>query len=204
MHFHFLIEDKSGKIMLEHLVPKIIEDSHTYDVKAYEGIGRLPKKLQSADAVHHQALLNDLPRILKAYGRTHAQYPQSYQACVIVICDLDDRCQKAFREELLNILAQCSPAPETRFCIAVEEGEAWLLGDQDAIKKAYPNVKTAILNQYVNDSICGTWELLRDAIGHSRKSEWANKIGPFMQIQVNKSPSFNYFISKTKELAPNI
>lgn len=201
MHFHFLIEDKSGRIMLEHLIPKIIDDTHTFDVKAYEGIGRLPKQLSSADAIHHQALLNDLPRILKGYGRTHAQYPKSYQACVIVVCDLDDRCQRQFREELLNILAQCNPAPITQFCIAIEEGEAWLLGDIEAIRTAYPRVRVSILNQYTNDSICGTWELLKEAIGDGSKSDWAQKIAPNMRIDANQSPSFQYFVSKVSQLA---
>jgi len=33
-----------------------------------------------------------------------------------------------------------------------------------AIKKAYPNAKDAVLNSYDNDAICGTWEKLADAV----------------------------------------
>jgi hypothetical protein len=202
MHFHFLIEDKSGKIMLEHLVPKIlVSEVHTYEIKFYEGIGRLPKSMPNAKSLKHKALLNDLPRTLRAYGKTFAGYGDSYSACLIVVCDLDDQCLKQLRKQLLAIKDQCNPAPETRFCIAIEEGEAWLLGDLNAIKKAYPKVKEATLNRYINDSICGTWEVLSDAIGHSRKSEWAEKIAPLIQIDANKSPSFQYFVTKTRELA---
>ena len=202
MHFHFIIEDKSGGIMLQNIVPRIIdENNHTFEIKSYKGIGRLPKRVHNAESLRHAALLNDLPRALKAYGKTFAGFGDSYKACLIVICDLDNRCQTQFRGELLNILAQCNPAPETRFCIAVEEGEAWLLGDIDAIKRAYPKAKLAVLNSYSNDSICGTWEILKSAIGNQDKSEWAERISPLVDIDSNKSPSFQYFVSKVRELA---
>ena len=48
--------------------------------------------------------------------------------------------------------------------MAIEEGEAWLLGDIPAIQSVYPNAKNAVLNGYENDSICGTWEKLADAV----------------------------------------
>ncbi|MYA72303.1 hypothetical protein F4Y19_19930 [Candidatus Poribacteria bacterium] len=122
---------------------------------------------------------------------------------------------KTFRQELFRVLNACNPRPETRFCIAIEEGEAWLLGDILAIKAAYPKAKDNILNSYQNDSICGTWELLADAIfaGGSNalskrpwyvigreKSAWAQKITPYMNVNKNSSPSFCYFRDKIREL----
>ncbi|MBL6985625.1 MAG: hypothetical protein ISR72_01065 [Methylobacter sp.] len=157
-------------------------------------------------------LLSNLPRLLAGYGRSWQGYP----AVVIVVCDLDDKCLKSFRDELIGLLNSCNPRPETRFCIAIEEGEAWFLGDISAIKQAYPKAKDAVLNTYVSDSICGTWERLADAVykggsqGLSRlgwqtvgaeKSEWAGKITPHMDLDNNTSPSFNYFIGKLRELA---
>jgi len=134
---------------------------------------------------------------------------------VIVICDLDDQCLKRFKHELLKLLNECDPQPLTRFCLAIEEGEAWFLGDLDAIAKAYPDVKSDILNSYINDSICGTWEILADAIypGGSKKllergwqevgkqkSLWADNISPHMNVSENKSPSFRYFYSQIIDL----
>ncbi len=200
MHFDFLIEDKSGKIMLEHLIPKIIDiQEHSFKVKPYEGIGRLPKNLATPKEIRHQALLNDLPRALKAYGKTHKGYGVDYPVCLFVICDLDARCQRKFREELSRILNQCSSPPRTQFCIAVEEGEAWLLGDVEAIMNAYPKAKSSIIKGYINDSICGTWEVLEKALGTKNKSEWAKNITPYMQVENNKSPSFQYFVSKVRD-----
>ena len=164
MHFEVLVEDLSGKKTLDILIPKIIDDQHTFRVIEYRGIGHIPKNLKSSTDASKRILLNQLIRLLRGYGRTFAGYPEDYPAAVIVVCDLDDKCLKIFRQELFGVLNACNPRPETRFCIAIEEGEAWLLGDIPAIKTAYPNARDNILNGYTNDAICGTWELLADAI----------------------------------------
>lgn len=216
MHFEILVEDKSGKKMLDILVPKIIGDGHTFKVIAYKGIGNIPKKMNPNDNASKRILLNQLPRLLKGYGKTFASYTGGYTAAVILVCDLDDKCLKAFREELFNILNTCSPQPETRFCIAIEEGEAWLLGDISAIKAAYPNARDPVLRKYENDSICGTWECLADAVYKggagalskkgwyavgAEKYRWAEAICPHMSISSNLSPSFRYFREKLADLA---
>jgi hypothetical protein len=110
---------------------------------------------------------------------------------------------------------KCNPKPKTQFCIAIEEGEAWYLGDFAAIKKAYPKAKQKVLDSYTNDSICGTWEKLADAVysGGSKelsklrwqgvgkeKSNWAKKIPPHMDVDNNLSPSFGYFRDKLRGL----
>ena len=179
-------------------------------------MGRIPKNLSSSTNASKRQLLDQLPRLLRGYGRTFANYPATKPAAVIVVCDLDDKCLKAFRQELLEVLDACDPKPETRFCIAIEEGEAWLLGDFPAIRAAYPGARRRVLNRYENDSICGTWELLANAIyvGGSRrlqdlgwvtvgreKSSWAEKITPYMDVEQNASPSFRYFRDKIREIS---
>ena len=47
MHFEVLVEDQSGKKALDILIPKIIGDQHTCEVRAYKGTGRIPKNLKS-------------------------------------------------------------------------------------------------------------------------------------------------------------
>jgi len=164
MHFEILVEDQSGKKALDIIVPKVIGDSHSFTVHAYKGIGRIPKDMGDTRNASHRILLENLPKLLKGYGKTFAGYGDDYPSAVFVICDLDDKCLHAFRQELLNILNACNPSPETRFCIAIEEGEAWFLGDRDALQKAYSNANQGVLDRYVQDSICGTWELLADAV----------------------------------------
>ncbi|MCP9820255.1 hypothetical protein KBZ18_12250 [Synechococcus sp. Cruz-9H2] len=216
MHFEILVEDQSGKKALDILVPKIIGDVHTFVVHSYKGIGRIPKNLGTSRDASKRILLDQLPRLLRGYGKTFANYPPSYHAAVILVCDIDDKCLKVFRQELLNILNAVDPKPETRFCIAIEEGEAWFLGDIAAVKTAYPSAKDAVLNSYENDSICGTWEQLADAVYRggaaalsskgwqaigAEKSQWSEKISPHMNVAINASPSFAYFRQKLLELA---
>lgn len=215
MHFEILVEDTSGKRALDVLVPKIVGDQHTFRVIGFRGIGHIPRNLKSGTSATNRLLLNQLPRLLRAYGRTYAGDRTDYPAAVILVCDLDDRCLRRFRQRLFSVLNACNPKPLTRFCIAIEEGEAWLLGDDSAITAAYPNLRCDALESYENDAICGTWEVLADAVytGGSvslknrgwravgrEKSLWAERIAPLMDVENNASPSFCYFREKLREL----
>jgi hypothetical protein len=218
MHFEILVEDQSGKKMLDNLIPKILGEDHTYNIHPYKGIGKIPKDLKEDGDPSKRILLMQLPRLLRGYGKAFAKYPNGYLAAIIVICDLDQKCLKEFRKELFELLDTCNPIPVTRFCIAIEEGEAWFLGDPEAIKSAYPKAKERVINTYVNDSICATWETLADAIYPggtqalsakgwqaigTEKFAWAENISPHMDINNNASPSFNYLRSKISELIEN-
>lgn len=219
MHFEILVEDQSGKKMLDKLVPRIIGEAHTFRVLPYKGIGKIPKGMKPGSDANKRILLDQLPRILKGHGKTFAGYGPNYPAAAIVVCDLDRKGFHDFRQELFDLLAACHPKPETRFCLAIEEGEAWLLGDRDAILAAYPGAKAAVLDGYVQDSICGTWEVLADAL-HSggsavliaagwqasgaAKSDWAKAISSHMDVEDNASPSFHYFRDKLRELMRGI
>ncbi len=101
--------------------------------------------------------------------------------------------------------ASCIPSPKS-----IEEIEAWYFGDRDALLCAYPRAKKHILDHYNQDAICGTWERLADAVhpgGASAvlrigwpapgrlKHEWAEKIGPHMDLERNTSPSFRKLCS---------
>lgn len=164
MHIEILVEDLSGKKALETLLPKMLCEQDTFCVHAYKGVGRIPRNMRDAADPSKRILLTNLPKLLKGYGRTFRGYPEGYKASVVVVCDLDDRDLERFLGELNAILHRCSPKPEARFCLAIEEGEAWFLGDLVAVKAAYPNAKDDVLRSYVNDAICGTWEKMADAV----------------------------------------
>lgn len=215
LHFEVLVEDKSGKRMLDIIIPKIINTSNnSFRVISYKGIGSVPKNLKTSQNASKRILLEQLPRLLSGYGRTYKNSKQ--ENAIIVVCDLDNKDKKQFLLDLDNILTSCKFMPNCRFCLAIEECEAWMMGDIDAIKQAYPKADKKILFNYTNDSICGTWELLADAIykggsqklkklGYieigTQKSLWAEKICPNMNVLKNKSPSFNFFKDRLQELA---
>lgn len=205
MHIEVLVEDSSGAKLVETLLPALIGrygEPHTWRVHAYKGIGRLPPSLAAGGDPAKRALLNQLPRLLAGYGKTPGI------DAVVVLVDSDERDCRVFLGELKELLAKCDPAPNTIFRLAIEEMEAWYLGDRQAILSAYPKAKTAVLDGYEQDSICGTWERLADAVypGGSAairkagwplpgqvKHEWAEAIARYMNAEENQSPSFAKF-----------
>lgn len=205
MHIEVLVEDRSGARLLETLLPKVIGEQgrpHTWRLHPYKGIGRLPLGLSAKTDPAKRALLNQLPRLLAGYGKTPGI------DAVVVVLDSDRRDCKVFLKELKAVLPQCHPAPNALFRLAIEEMEAWYLGDRQALLAAYPRAKKEVLGRYQQDSVCGTWELLADAVqpGGSAaiqkagwplpgqiKHGWAEQVGPRMDIEQNESPSFCKF-----------
>lgn len=202
MHIEILVEDSSGEKLLQVLLPKLLgpyDDPHTWRLHAYKGIGRIPRDLVTRADPAKRILLDQLPRLLRGYGNTPGI------DAVVVVLDNDQRDCTDFLAELKAAADACSPAPATLFRLAIEETEAWYLGDQEALLAAYPQAKRDVLGRYVQDSACDTWELLADAV-HSGgsaaikkagwplpgqvKHAWAEKIGPLMELQRNVSPSF--------------
>lgn len=202
MHIEVLVEDSSGARLLEVLLPKLIGAQgapHSWRVHAYKGIGRLPSGLSTSADPSKRALLDQLPRLLAGYGKTPGI------DAVVVMLDSDRRDCRIFLQELKALLKQCRPAPNTLFRLAIEEMEAWYLGDRQALLSSYPKARKDALSRYQQDTVCDTWELLADAVypgGSARirdmgwplpgqiKHEWAERIGPLMNVEQNNSPSF--------------
>ena len=217
MHIEVLVEDKSGSIALDCIMEKILGSNgsvHSWRTIPYRGLGHIPKNLRGASDPSKRNLLEQLPRLLRGYGRSLDKI--GLPAAVVVVVDLDGRDCLTFKQELLDVLNACNPPPRALFRIAIEESEAWLLGDRDAVKAAYPGAKDSVLNGYELDSICGTWEVLADAIhpgGSARlkkssypatgraKCEWAKNIAPHLDVDRNRSRSFQVFRDGVKALS---
>ena len=202
MHIEFLVEDSSGERLLECLIPRIIGEQgqpHTWRLHPYKGIGRIPPGLRTAADPAKRMLLDQLPKILRGYAKTPGI------DAVVVVLDSDRRDCVAFLAELNALVNGLEQAPRTLFRLAIEEVEAWYLGDRAALAAAYPRAKQRALENYVQDSVCGTWEVLANAtypggaaaikkagwpLPGQLKHEWAENIGPKMDIERNASPSF--------------
>jgi hypothetical protein len=203
MHIEILTEDSSGQRLLEHLMPKLIGplgEPHSWRFHAYRGIGRIPKGLSASSDPSKRILLDQLPRLLRSYVKTHGI------DAVIVVLDADARDCAAFLTELRLLAASCDASDLVLFRLAIEETEAWYLGDRAAMQRAYPKARMRALDHYVQDSVCGTWELVAEALhpGGLRavqlagwplpgqiKHEWAARIGPLLDPEINLSPSFS-------------
>jgi Domain of unknown function (DUF4276) len=215
MHFEILVEDASGRITLNAILPKILGTQaaqHTYRCHAYKGIGTLPKNLRPGTDARKRILLDQLPRILQGYGRS---LPIG-EAAVVVVVDQDRHNCKELKKDLLNVLHACRPRPEALFRIAVEETEAWLLGDRAAVRAAYPKANSRILDRYAQDSICDTWSILAEAVypggaaalkrqGYpligQAKCAWAERIAPLIEPDRNASKSFQVFRDGIRRMA---
>lgn len=213
MHIEFLIEDSSSAALIQQLLPKLIGNygnPHTWRTHSYKGIGRLPKGLHNGNDPSKRALLNQLPKLLLGYSKT------SGIDAVVIILDTDSRNCDVFLSELETAKPHAPNTLKTLFGLATEEIEAWYFGDKSAVLSAFPNAKKSPLYQYVQDSVCDTWEALSDAIypggrqavmkiGWPKpgqlKHEWANKIGPFMDVDNNQSASFCKFRNELRQLA---
>ena len=210
MYFYFLTEDESSRILIEILMNKVQLQypELLYECKSFRGIGGFTKK-NTVKETKTGKLLNDLTTYLKGFDKAL----RGIDATVVVVVDNDDRKTESLRGALEEIVENNGIQLDHIFAIAIEEVEAWLLGDKKAVLEAYPNAKKIFLNDYIQDSICGTWELLANAIypggltkmhkecptyreKGKKKAEWSKNIGMAMDIQNNLSPSFNYFMDE--------
>jgi hypothetical protein len=193
MHFEVLVEEISAAKALNNILPKIITKKHTFRIMHYHG---------------KKDMLKNLPVALRGYSKW---IPPDYKIIILMDQDKDDCIElKALLEQLANnanLKTKSSALPGEDFMvlnrIAVEELEAWLLGDTDALRTAYPKVSRTFERtaKYRNpDTISGTWEALERLLQHSgyfktglRKSECATAISMHMQPLNNRSRSFHVF-----------
>ena len=208
MYYQLLIEDQSGAALLAIIMEKVKQTypAITYNIKPFHGIGHITKK-NTVKETKTGKLLNDLATYLRGFNRSLQHIP----SVIVVVLDNDDNDPAEFKRSLEKVAEQNKIAVDHVFCLAIEEIEAWILGDEAAILAAYPNAKQASLRRYTQDSICGTWETLADVVYNGGqkemrkrhfsergriKEEWARSIGPHLDLSKNQSPSFKIFISE--------
>ncbi len=203
MRIHYLVEGPSEEELLKAWLPRALPQ-HRHVVYPHEGKGSLPRDLLAPPEQLHRGLLHQLPAKLRAYG----QVLDPATDCVVVLVDADNDEPANLRAELEAVLASCTPRPPTAIRVAVEETEAFYLGDLAAIKLAFRTFKGGPYGRYVQDSVCGTWEVFQAVVGwkYEAKVKWARAIAPHLSTAtngpaLNRSPSFVDFYSGLKVVA---
>jgi hypothetical protein len=217
MHFEILVEGQSEVTALSILMSKIIgeyKSPHTWKIHKHQGIGKIPDNPAERPNIKDKSLLHNLTAKLRAYGAE-----DNPNLVVVVLVDLDDKVDcVAFKSELVALLGYCDKKPRSLFRIAIEELEAWYLGDLVALKFAYPDIKQDIFDNYVQDSQSGTWEILAEAVYpgglnalHAKgkrsslvlqeKVNWTKNICPHLNVEENQSLSFCYFRDGLRRMA---
>lgn len=211
MHIEVLTEDKSGGVVIDALVRRMISPLYadcTLSIRPHRGKGDYPDAPQLAPARFASGLLDLLPAKLRAYDRIYAGTP----FILIIIIDSDTDPYEVVHDQLISAVRLHAPGLSHVIGICVEETESWLLADKEAVMSAYPDADEDILDAYEQDSVCGTWEVLCQALLKERaqslirvgypaigqyKHEWAERISEYLEPQRNHSPSFRAF---SKEL----
>jgi hypothetical protein len=193
LHLEILVEEYSAEIALANLLPKILPPDVEFEIHSFQGKTDLLKKL---------------PQRLKGY---RPWLPEDWR--IVVLCDRDEDDCRELKQKLENFAIQNgfttkSSQSSRPFVllnrIAIEELEAWLLGDPQAIEQAYPGVSANFITRkrYRNpDAITGgTWEALQSLLqnkgyfpGGLNKVEAARIITQHMETQNNCSTSFQCF-----------
>ena len=193
--------------MLERLTSCIMKE-FTKDFRCFlrphRGCGYWPEHPDEKPQPFSAGLLELLPAKLRAYEKIYA----GTDTIVIVCIDSDDHDPDELMSKLKTTCRRYAQNLSTVIGISVEEMESWMLADKDALLLAYPEADTEKLSSYVQDSVCGTWEVLCDvllreqsarikrigypAIGQY-KATWAEKISKYMLPGNNVSPSFKKF-----------
>lgn len=192
MHIEFLLEEPSAEAALNLLLPKLLPHDATWHCYPHRG---------------KTDLFQRLPGRLKTYAR---QFPHQSDLRVVILMDADTDCRRR-KAELEQIVADAGLLTKTTAAgqpfriitrLAVQELEAWFLGDREAIQAAYPRVRPQHFSGLLHDpdTIADTWETLWRVLKEGKyylagkaKVEWAETIAPHLEPRRNTSASFQYF-----------
>ena len=184
---HIFTEELSFKKLADQILPILLPKDTGFKVYTHRGKQDL-----------EQALTKTLPVISKKPG-----------AKVLITRDQDSgNCINVKRDLEKIITGKCFCQYKIR--IVCHELECWMLGDMEAIAKAYPRFK-AELYQYkadyrTVDRIADAPERLIRIIPELKqnkslpKLEFANRVASHMNIEANSSTSFKHFIIAIRQL----
>lgn len=200
-HIEFLVEEPSAEVALQNIVPKILGQNVSFAIHPHQGKSDLLKKL---------------PGLFRGYK---AWLPENWRIVVLVDADAEDcRKLKAKLEEAAHnagLITKSAAALGSMFQIlnrlAIEELEAWFLGDVEALNATYPRVSLNLTQKakYRDpDAIPGgTWEALERELqrvgyypGGLAKVSAAREITAHMKPERNRSKSFQVFQQGLLEL----
>ena len=139
MIVHVFVEGPSDRAFLDGWLPRAF-NGHTFKTHPHQGKGKLPVDPSSPPKAKHQGLLDQLPAKLRAFAQSSNK--SDFGILVLVDADKDDCAD--LKHKLVEILNSQAPGLNVIFRIAVEESEAFYLGDLHALKNAYPHFDVAL------------------------------------------------------------
>jgi hypothetical protein len=187
-----LVEDRSTEQALRHLIP-LIAPHCSFNIRSFDG---------------KHGLMKRLPGRLRGYAQ-RVRYDPNLRIVVVVDLDddnchelkktLEDMTRSAGLTSLRSVRTAQIPIVATR--IAIEELEAWFVGDVGALRTAYPRIPQSLAARHnfrePDDVRGGTWEALERLLqshgyhnGGMRKIALADEVARYMDVENNRSTSF--------------
>lgn len=175
-----LTEEKSMRECLKVIIPQLWPDS-------IEGLNWFVLSFQGKSD-----LKKSIPKKMKGwknYGKPH----------FIILQDNDGGNYFATKQELCTIANRCGKPFHVR--IVCQELESWLLGDPEAIRRAYPQARIPARAQFRKpDKLGNASQELGRLINIPTKVQRAQNISQHLDLTKNKSESFNVFIKTLQQL----
>jgi hypothetical protein len=200
MTVHILVEGPSEQVFLEGWAKRLLR-GQTVRVHPHQGKGKLPSDLAARPDPRNRALLHQLPSKLRAL----ATCLDSREDRVLVLFDADNDDWPSVVKDVTNAAKTVAGMLRVDVGVAVEETEAFYLGDLRALRAAFPHADMALAQAYEPDSIVGTWELFGKVIGDGggNKVAWAEAMAARVTTVPgrSRSPSFRLLCKKVKSLA---
>ncbi|NJO92961.1 MAG: DUF4276 family protein [Chloroflexia bacterium] len=178
-----LVEEPSMRNFLNELLPKILPEGYILNgncfIRAHQGKHDLQKSI---------------PRKVIAFQHQSTPYK------VIIVQDQDSNDCKVLKSHLQSLIVDNSPVP-VLIRIVCRELESWYIGDMKAISMVYSGFKA---ERYINwakfriPDNCNASDELRKLIPTFQKGYASKEISRYIDIDNNKSESFNQFVSGIK------
>jgi hypothetical protein len=205
VNLEVLVEELSAETALDHLLPKILGPGVPFAIRVFQG---------------KTDLLAKLPNRLAGYSN----WIRDTDTRIVVLVDRDDDDCIELKKRLeamardAGFVTPSTAGDESTPClllrIAVEELEAWFLGDVPAICTAYPRVPRSLGDRAGfrdPDAVAGTWEALERVLKRQgyqvtglRKVETAHAVASVMDPEHNRSASFVAFRDGLRRLVGSL
>lgn len=174
----FLLEEKSMKLFLDVLLPKILPQDVAFLTIPHEGKSDLKKSL---------------PIKLKAWNIPDSKF--------IVVQDQDSNDCRKLKQELLDLCAESDREVLVR--IVCHELEAWYWGDLKAVELAYGKDLSKIGRKRtfrIPDDIISPKRELQKILPEHQQMNGARRIAEYIDIDRNTSVSFHMFVDGVRRM----
>lgn len=179
MRLIFLLEERSAKVFLDALLPRILPAGTEFLTIPHEG---------------KQDLRRSIPRKLRAWQRPEDRF--------IVVHDQDSSDCRSLKAEL-QLLCLSSGRSDVKVCIACCELEAWYTGDLASLDQEYGSQLQRQRDSRLfrtPDAIVNPSQELTKRIPSFSKTDAARRMGRLIDLENNASHSFRLLLETVRQL----